>query len=43
MVVAMNGTTDYVEVYAYIGNSGNPRIDSGSGQTQFSGVWIRGL
>jgi hypothetical protein len=43
MVVAMNGTTDYVEVYALIGNSGNPRIDNGSGQTQFSGVWIRGL
>jgi hypothetical protein len=43
MVVAMNGTTDYIEVYAYIGGSGNPRIDSGSGQTQFSGVWIRGL
>jgi hypothetical protein len=43
MVVAMNGSTDYVEVYAYIGGSGSPRIDSGSGQTQFSGVWIRGL
>jgi hypothetical protein len=43
MVVAMNGSTDYVEVYATIGNSGNPRIDNGSGQTQFSGVWIRGL
>jgi hypothetical protein len=43
MVVAMNGTTDYLEVYAYIGCSGNPRIDDGVGQTQFSGVWIRGL
>ena len=43
MVVSMNGTTDYVEVYAFIAGSGNPRIDSGSGQTQFSGVWIRGL
>jgi hypothetical protein len=43
MVVAMNGSSDYLEVFAQISNSGNPRIDSGSGQTQFSGVWIRGL
>jgi len=43
MVVAMNGSTDYLEVYATISNTGNPRIDSGSGQTAFSGVWIRGL
>lgn len=43
IVVAMNGTTDYIEVYANLGGSGNPRIDDGSGQTVFSGVWIRGL
>lgn len=43
MVVAMNGSTDYLECYVAISNSGNPRIDSGSNQTQFSGVWIRGL
>jgi hypothetical protein len=43
MVVEMNGTTDYLECYVAISNNGNPRIDSGSNQTQFSGVWIRGL
>ena len=43
MVVAMNGSSDYLECYVAISNTGNPRIDSGSNQTQFSGVWIRGL
>jgi hypothetical protein len=43
IVIAMNGTTDYLEVYATLDGSGNPRIDDGSGQTVFSGVWIRGL
>jgi len=43
IVVAMNGSTDYLEVYANLGGSGSPRIDDGSGQTVFSGVWIRGL
>jgi hypothetical protein len=43
MVVSMNGSSDYLECYVAITNTGNPRIDSGSGQTQFSGVWIRGL
>jgi hypothetical protein len=42
-LVYMNGSTDYLEVYANLGGSGSPRIDDGSGQTVFSGVWIRGL
>ena len=40
VVVYLNGSSDYVEVYGRIAGT-NPRFDSGNGQTVFSGVWIR--
>lgn len=42
-VVYMNGTTDYLEVYALIGGGSSVRItgDAGGEPTNFSGVWIR--
>jgi hypothetical protein len=39
-IIYFDGSSDYVEVYARVGGS-NTRIDSGDGQTVFSGVWIR--
>ena len=39
-VIYLNGSSDYVEVYARVGGT-NTRIDNGDGQTVFSGVWIR--
>ena len=39
-VINFNGSTDYVECYARIAGT-SPTIDSGDGQTVFSGVWIR--
>ena len=39
MIVYMNGTTDYLEVYAICGNS--PACKGGSTLSSFNGVWIR--
>ena len=41
-LVLMNGTTDYIEIYAYQGN-GAPQVDpsSNTGGTIFSGVLVR--
>jgi hypothetical protein len=40
VVIYFNGSSDYVECYTRVGGT-NTRIDSGDGQTVFSGVWIR--
>ena len=39
-LIYCNGSTDYVEVYAY-GSSGSPQVDNGVDLTYFTGVWIR--
>lgn len=40
MVVYMNGSTDYIELYGYITTGGGPRFNGGVA-TQMSGAWIR--
>lgn len=39
-LINCNGTTDYVEVYAY-GSSGSPQVDNGTDLSYFTGVWVR--
>jgi hypothetical protein len=40
VILYLDGSSDYVEVYAKLAGT-NPRINGGTGQTVFSGVWIR--
>jgi hypothetical protein len=40
-VVYMNGTTDYLEIYAYT-DSGNNAINTGTNNTYFSAAMVRG-
>lgn len=41
-LVYLNGSTDYVEVYAYTSSSGASIIGEAAGTSSvFSGVWIR--
>ena len=40
-LIYMNGTTDYIEAYAYIVASSSPTV-SGSSTTQISGSFVRG-
>jgi len=41
-LVYMNGSTDYLEVYAYSDGTGNATLINGDAQTYFQGVLVRG-
>ena len=40
-LIYLNGTTDYVEVYAFSATATTREIDFGASNTSFDGVWIR--
>ncbi len=40
-VIYLNGSTDYVEVYAFQGSGGDRSVNAGISQTAFSGALIR--
>jgi len=41
VVMYLNGSTDYVECYAYTAGATTRRVKSGENLTRFTGVWIR--
>jgi hypothetical protein len=41
VIIYLNGTTDYVEVYLTLGAATDRAISNGSIKTSFTGVWIR--
>lgn len=40
-LISMNGTTDYVEVFAFLNGGSGVTINAGSDETYFTGVWVR--
>jgi hypothetical protein len=42
-VVEANGSSDYFELYVYINVSGSQTITGGNNNTNFQGIWVRGL
>ena len=40
--VYMNGTTDYLEVFAFLAGTGTMKVVSGGGESRFSGHFVRG-
>lgn len=42
-IIYLNGTTDYLEIYTYVGaTSGSPTLGSGTARQWFSGYYVRG-
>jgi hypothetical protein len=42
-VVSANGSSDYFELYVYINTSGSQTVTGGNNNTNFQGIWVRGL
>jgi hypothetical protein len=40
-LVQMNGTTDFLEIYAFIGGTGTATVDRGADRTYFQGTLVR--
>lgn len=40
-LISMNGTTDFVEVFAFLNGGSGVTINAGSDETYFTGVWVR--
>jgi hypothetical protein len=42
-VVEANGSSDYFELYVYINAAGSQTVTGGNNNTNFQGIWVRGL